>query len=91
VPMHQGGEGTHKDGGTEIWVFDIASHRRLARWPVQAQGLSRVVAVEVSQDAAPILFATTERADLAVFDALSGHLRHLEKHIAQTPWMLLIP
>jgi methylamine dehydrogenase heavy chain len=91
VPMHQGGEGTHKDGGTEIWVFDIASHRRLARWPVQAQGLSRLVAVEVSQDAAPILFATTERADLAVFDALSGHLRHLEKHIAQTPWMLLTP
>ena len=39
VPMHQGGEGTHKDGGTEIWVFDVASHRRLARWPVEAQGL----------------------------------------------------
>jgi len=31
VPMHEGGEGTHKDGGTEIWVYDLASHRRLAR------------------------------------------------------------
>src|SRR5256885_13035278 len=54
VPMHQGGEGTHKDGGTEIWVFDMAGHRRLARWPVQAAGLSRVLAVQVSQDPAPI-------------------------------------
>ena len=91
VPMHQGGEGTHKDGGTEMWVFDLASHRRLARWPLKAQGLSRVIAVQVSQDPAPIVFATTETADLAVLDALSGHLRHVEKHLGQTPWMLLNP
>jgi methylamine dehydrogenase heavy chain len=92
VPMHEGGEGTHKDGGTEIWVFDMASHRRLARWPVRAQGLtSPVAALEVSQDAAPILFAATEKADLAVFDALTGHLRHVENHLGQTPWMLLTP
>jgi methylamine dehydrogenase heavy chain len=91
VPMHQGGEGTHKDGGTEIWVFDMASHRRLARWPVQAAGLSRVLAVQVSQDPAPILFAATDKSDVAVFDALSGHLRHVEKHLGQTPWMMLNP
>jgi len=29
--MHQGGKDTHKDPGTEIWVFDIVSHRRLQR------------------------------------------------------------
>src|SRR5204862_414911 len=65
VPMHQGGEGTHKDGGTEIWLFDLASHKRLARWPVRAAGLDPVIAVQVSQDAAPILFAATTRADVA--------------------------
>jgi methylamine dehydrogenase heavy chain len=91
VPMHEGGEGTHKDGGTEIWVYDLASHRRLARWPVTAHGLSRAIAVQVSQDPAPILFAATEKAELAVFDALSGRLRHSEKHFGQTPWMLLNP
>jgi methylamine dehydrogenase heavy chain len=91
VPMHEGGEGTHKDGGTEIWVYDLASHRRLARWPVTAHGLSRAIAVQVSQDPAPILFAATETAELAVFDALSGRLRHSEKHFGQTPWMLLNP
>ena len=29
--MHQGGRDTHKDAGTEVWVYDIASHRRLQR------------------------------------------------------------
>ncbi len=91
VPMHEGGEGTHKDGGTEIWVYDLATHRRLARWPVKVQGLSRTIVVQVSQDAAPILFAGTESGDLAVFDALTGRLRHIEKHAAQSPWMLLNP
>ncbi len=91
VPMHEGGEGTHKDGGTEMWVFDLSSHRRLARWPLKAQGLSRAVAVQVSQDAAPIVFALTETADLAVFDALTGRLKHVERHLGQTPWMLLNP
>jgi methylamine dehydrogenase heavy chain len=91
VPMHQGGEGTHKDGGTEIWVFDMAAHRRLARWPMHAAGLSRVLAVQVSQDPAPILFAATDAADVAVFDALNGKLRHVEKHLGQTPWMMLNP
>jgi methylamine dehydrogenase heavy chain len=29
--MHQGGRDTHKDAGTEVWVYDLASHRRLQR------------------------------------------------------------
>ena len=91
VPMHEGGEGTHKDGGTEIWVYDLASHRRLARWPLKGTGLSRVTAVQVSQDPAPILFGATETSDLAIFDALTGRLRHITKRVAQTPWMLLNP
>ncbi len=91
VPMHEGGEGTHKDGGTEIWVFDMVTHRRLARWPVHAAGLSNVLAILVSQDPAPLLFAATANADVAIFDALSGKLKHVEKRLGQTPWMMLNP
>ncbi|HBZ72469.1 MAG TPA: amine dehydrogenase [Deltaproteobacteria bacterium] len=29
--MHQGGRDTHKDPGTEVWVFDIAAHARVQR------------------------------------------------------------
>ncbi len=89
VPMHKGGEGSHKEGGSEIWVFDAGSHRRLARWPVAPLGLAPIVAVQVSQDEAPVLFAATSAADVAVLDARSGRLRHVEKHLGQTPWMML--
>jgi methylamine dehydrogenase heavy chain len=91
VPMHLGGEGTHKDGGTELWVFDLATHQRLARWSLKAHGLRPAVAVNVSQDAAPVVFIATEAADLAILDAGSGRVRHVEKHVGQTPWQLLTP
>jgi hypothetical protein len=28
---------------------------------------------------------------VAVIDALSGHVKHIEKHLGQTPWMMLNP
>jgi len=30
---HQGGPGSHKDAGSEIWVHDIRTHERIARIP----------------------------------------------------------
>jgi len=91
VPMHRGGEGTHKSGGTEIWVFDMSTHQRLARWPLAAKKLEAVVAVQVSQDDAPILFAATEHADVAVLDALTCEVRHVEKQLGQTPLFFMNP
>jgi methylamine dehydrogenase heavy chain len=91
VPMHKGGEGSHKVGGTEIWVFDTVQHRLIAKWPVHPLGLTSVLGVQVSQDNAPILFAATEDASVGVLDALTGHVRHVEKHLGQTPWMMLNP
>jgi methylamine dehydrogenase heavy chain len=32
--MHQGGVDTHKDPGTEVWVYDLATHERLQRIPM---------------------------------------------------------
>jgi methylamine dehydrogenase heavy chain len=32
--MHQGGPDTHKEPGTEVWVYDLASRRRVQRIPV---------------------------------------------------------
>jgi methylamine dehydrogenase heavy chain len=91
VPMHRGGEGTHKQGGTEIWVFDLKTHQRLARWPMASIKLAPVLAIQVSQDDAPILFAATDKSDVAVLDARDGRLRHLEKQLGQTPWLLMNP
>ncbi len=32
--MHQGGPDTHKEPGTEIWVYDLAKKERVQRFPV---------------------------------------------------------
>jgi methylamine dehydrogenase heavy chain len=32
--MHQGGPGSHKEAGPEIWVYDVAKQQRIARFPV---------------------------------------------------------
>jgi methylamine dehydrogenase heavy chain len=91
VQMHRGGEGTHKDGGSEIWVFDMTTHLRVARWPLAAVKVDPVLAIQVSQDDKPLLFAATDHSDLAVFDALTGQLRHVEKQLGQTSWLILNP
>ncbi len=91
VPMHRGVEGSHKDGGTEIWVFDLNTHRRLARWPIAPLKIGAVTAVQVSQDESPLLFAASDRGWVEVFDALTGQLRHVDKNLGQTPWMFLNP
>jgi methylamine dehydrogenase heavy chain len=91
VPMHRGGEGSHKDGGTELWVFDLAKHERVARWPLKAVGIKPVVAIAVSQDAEPLVFVATESADVATLDARTGQVRHIEHDLGQTPWQLLTP
>jgi len=91
VSMHRGGEGSHKDGGTEIWVFDLKTHQRLARWPIPKSPVGAVIALQVSQDRAPLLFAAGDHSAVAVFDALSGRLRHVDSNLGQSPWFFLNP
>ncbi len=78
VLMHQGGEWTHKQHGTEVWVFDANQRRRVDRIVLPRRGSS----IYVSQDAASRLFvlatpraselATASAPSLTVFSATSG-------------------
>lgn len=72
VTMHpEGGEGTHKDPGIEVWVFDPVKQERLARLPLQTPGLS----IALTRDKeAPLLIVTTVEMKLDVYDAASGEL-----------------
>lgn len=65
VGMHSGGrEGSHKDPAKEIWVFDLAQKKRLARMPGH-----NAIALTVSQTDTPKLFAIDgAKMGLAVFD-----------------------
>jgi methylamine dehydrogenase heavy chain len=76
VLMHQGGPGTHKDPGTEIWVYDVAKRQRTLRIPLETPATS----IAISGDEKPLLYlvALGETA-LRVHDAGSGKaLRRIE-------------
>ena len=36
----EGGEGTHKDGGTEVWIYDLAQQQRTGRIELKNRGVS---------------------------------------------------
>jgi methylamine dehydrogenase heavy chain len=91
VAMHRGGEGSHKKGGTEIWVFDLRTHHRITRWPIAPLKLAPVVAVQVSQDETPLLFLACDDGGVAILDAFTGRMRHVDKNLGQTPWQFINP
>jgi len=91
VAMHVGGEGSHKQGGTQIWVFDAKTHRRIARWPVDAAKHGGAFALLATQDDHPLLFAATENSALLVMDAMTGKLLHVEAKLGQTLWSMMNP
>lgn len=69
VLMHKGGVETHKDPGTEIWVFDVTRHLRVARLPLDVPATS----IAISSDADPLLYTTLFGAgDLEVRDPKTG-------------------
>jgi len=64
--MHpKGTEGSHKNPAKEIWVFDLASGKRIARVPG-----SNAIAIAVSRNDQPRLYAIDGlKMALVVYDA----------------------
>ena len=52
--MHEGGEHTHKDPGTEIWVFDLSAKRLLHKMKLE----NMATAIAISQDVNPLVYST---------------------------------
>ncbi len=83
VLMHVGTHWSHKQPGTEVWVFDTHQQRRLARLPIPAP--SEVLTV--SQDAHPLLYVLTSAepgsgaGDLAILNAETGEVLHTVKGV----------
>jgi methylamine dehydrogenase heavy chain len=86
--VHQGGPETHKEPGNEIRVYEIASHRSLRAITTRNKASS----IQVSQDAAPLLFACTMESNrLDVYDAGSGRYLRSVEGVGQTPTLLVTP
>jgi methylamine dehydrogenase heavy chain len=88
VSMQQGGPGSHKNPGAEIWVFDLKSRSRVQRIAARAP----VGSMQVSQDAAPLLYTVNmEEPTLQIYDARTGeHLRAVEQ-LGTTPTLIQTP
>ena len=86
--MHKGNLDTHKDPGTDIWVYDLAAKKKVQQISLRHKAGSIVV----SQDAKPLLFTCfIESNVLDIYDALSGsYLRSLDS-LGQTPTIMVTP
>ncbi|WP_232470946.1 amine dehydrogenase large subunit [Caballeronia hypogeia] len=91
VAMHKGADGSHKDPGTEIWVFDTESKKRIARWDLAKQKIDPLLAIQVSTDDKPVLYGLTPTSDLVMMDATTGKKQHVEKQMGTTSTLLLNP
>jgi methylamine dehydrogenase heavy chain len=67
-----GREGSHKDGGTEVWVIDPATKARVARIPLMGTG----IAIELTREVAPRLIVSRTDAVIDVYDAASARFLH---------------
>jgi methylamine dehydrogenase heavy chain len=99
--VHKGGPDTHKQAGSELWIYDLATRARVQRLALRSPGFTYlgvpigsdwpwpfsripdwlvrrvpelgVGAIEVTQDAAPLLVTGSNfSGSLAVYDAKTG-------------------
>ena len=84
--MHVGGAGTHKEAGTEVWVYDLAAKRRVQRIALA----DPATAITVTRDAKPVLFAIFIGAPkLDVYDPAAGKRLRSIAEIGFTPvWLV---
>ncbi|MEX2495219.1 MAG: amine dehydrogenase large subunit [Woeseia sp.] len=88
VLMHEQGEpGSHKNPGSEIWVYDLENRERVRRIELTAPAVS----INVTRDAAPVLLASRGEPVIDVYDFSSGdHLRTITG-VGQTPLYIQVP
>jgi methylamine dehydrogenase heavy chain len=86
--VHKGGPETHKDLGEQIWVYDLASRRRVQTIATR----NKVGSIQVSQDSQPVLFACSlESNRLDIYDATSGKYLRSVDPLGLTPTLLITP
>ncbi|WP_176593633.1 amine dehydrogenase large subunit [Sphingobium sp. EM0848] len=83
-----GKEGSHKDGGTEVWVVDPVKKMRLSRIALKGQGL----AIAVTHEDKPQLIVARTDGVIDVHDAASGaFVRTLGATVAANPFVIAVP
>jgi methylamine dehydrogenase heavy chain len=80
--MHQGGESTHKDPGTEIWVYNLSSKRLMHKMMLD----NMASAITVSQDDKPLIYTIFVGSVLLdIYDLRTGAKVGSIDNIGMTP------
>ena len=79
-----GADGSHKDGGGEVWVFDAAAKQRIMRIPLPKWGIS----VGVSSAEQPLLVVTNGELQLETYSTATGELEKTLAVSTQTPFIV---
>jgi len=88
VIVHQGGPYGHKEGGKDVWVYDLATKKGAGQFP-----LANVASnLAVTKDAAPLLItAEPARPAVDVHDALTGALLRTIDGPPSVPSFIQVP
>ncbi len=85
--MHQGGEWTHKQWGTEVWVYDAAKKPRLSRIKLKTPGYS----IFASSGGSPVLYVLSLlKSQMEEYDASSGKYLGVVEQLG-TPYLVSGP
>ena len=86
VLMHENGyEGSHKDPGGEIWVYDTKSKQRRQRIALQ----SPAIALDITAGSKPRIITTNVEMALEIYDAVSGeHIRTIDDFYRAGPLLV---
>lgn len=88
VIAHQGDLASHKDPGKEVWVYDLATRRRVQRIALREMASS----ILLTQDSKPLLFTCFMGSGaLQVYDALTGRYLRTVTSVAETPTIMVPP
>lgn len=79
-----GTDGSHKDGGGEVWVFDAAEKQRIMRIPLPNWGVS----VGVSNAEQPLLVVTNGELQLETYNTATGEMDRTLLVSMQTPFIV---
>jgi methylamine dehydrogenase heavy chain len=86
--VHQGGPETRKDLGQQVWVYDLASHKRVQTISTR----NKIGSILLSQDSQPLLFACSfESNSLDIYDATTGKYLKTVDALGHTPTILVLP
>ena len=83
--MHKDGfDGSHKSGGSEVWVYHLKNQQRIKKIPLKDGGIS----IELSRGENPYLVVSNANFDIDVYNANSGKWLKMIGGTAAMPFSL---